>query len=65
MRDGGGIGDRRQQQHRRRLGLAGYLQRNARLADPAGTDERHQPLGGEQPAELPALRLPAAQPGRR
>jgi hypothetical protein len=65
VRDGSGIGDRREQQHGRRLDASRDLQRDPGLAHPAGPDERDQPFVREQPMQRRHLVLTPDQPGRR
>nr|WP_244529605.1 hypothetical protein [Streptomyces wuyuanensis] len=65
VREGGGVGDRRETQDDRRAVLPRDLQREAGLPDAAGTDECDQPFGRQQLAQGPELRFAADQPSGR
>ena len=65
VRDGRGVGDRGEQQHRRRVTGVCHLQRHPGLADPAGSDKGHQPLGRQQPVQRGHLSLAPDQPCQR
>jgi hypothetical protein len=65
VRDRAGFRHRRQEQHPDRIHASGELERDPRLADPARSHDRDQPLAVEQPLQRRHMGVPADEGGDR